>query len=284
MYPQMIFGMGSGRCGTASLTVLLNKQPRVCATHEGQFLPWEHDLVAFYQGLLKEIMMAKKPIVAPVAFYWINYLAEIFRDVRDPKVICLKRRREEVVKSFAGMYQGQNFWSDPEGDKFTGIDPKISPLGEMFPKYNLPKEEAIGIYWDTYYAIAEMWVQRFPERMIIVDSCLMFSDEKYQKAALKFIGIKRPVVDLDIKRNSTAERAEPLVVENLGVSEKAIDEAFKNRYVFGQAAYAKGLPVEVSVQLSDEDWERLIAMPGYDKIPKTGEENGISDNGKSSGR
>lgn len=275
MYPQMIFGMGTGRCGTVSLSELFNKQPKICSTHEGQFLPWEHDLVAFYQGLLKEIFIADKPIVAPVAFYWIKYLSDIFRDVRDPKVVCLKRRREEVIESFAGMYQDRNYWSDPEGDKFTGRNPGIGPLGEMFPSYNLSKEEALGTYWDTYYAIAEAWVERFPERMIIVDTYSMFNDGDYQKAALEFLGIKKPVIDLSIKKNATAERIEPLVLKDLYVSRDTIIEAYKNKLIFGQAAYAKGLSIDMSAQLSDEDWERLIAMPGYDKIPKAGEDNEI---------
>jgi len=275
MYPKMIFGLGTGRCGTVSLSELFNKQSGVCSTHEGQFLPWEHDLVAFYQGILKEIFIAGKPTAAPVAFYWIKYLGNIFRDVRDPKVIVLKRRREEVVASFAGMYQDRNYWSDPKSDKFTGRDPGITPLGEMFPSYPLSKEEALGAYWDTYYDIAESWIKRFPERMIIVDTYSMFNDKKYQRAVLKFLGIKRPVIDINIKKNATAERVEPLILKNVDISQDTIIEAYKNRFVFGQAAYAKGLPVEVSVQLSDEDWERLVAMPGYDKIPKEGQDGSV---------
>jgi len=271
MYPQMIFGMGTGRCGTVSLTTLLNKQPGVSSTHEGQFCPWEHDLVSFYQSVLKEIFLGKKARVAPVAFYWIKYLGDIFRDVRDPKVICLKRRREEVIKSFAGMYQDRNKWSNPDGDKFDGRNPGISPLSAMWPKYNLPKEEAIGKYWDEYYAIAEKWVKMFPERIIIVDTYSMFNDEKYQRAALKFVGIKRPVIDLNIKKNATAERVEPLILKDISISREAAIEARKNQLVFGQAAYARNLPLNIEVTLSDADWDRLVAMPGYDKIPKKGE-------------
>lgn len=271
MYPKMIFGLGTGRCGTVSLTELLNKQEDVCSTHEGQFLPWEHDLVAFYQGLLKEIFMAEKSVVAPVAFYWVKYLGDIFRDVRDPKIICLKRRREEVVKSFAGMYQGKNYWSDPNGDKFTGRNPGTASLGEMWPKHNLPKEEAIGAYWDEYHKIIDDWVIQFPERFIIADTYLMFNDADYQKAALKFVGIENPVIDLNIKKNATAERVEPLVLKDITPDRGAIKQAYQNRYMFGQAAYMRNLPTEVSVQLSDEDWAALEAMPWYDKVPKVGE-------------
>lgn len=222
--------------------------------------------------------MAEKPIVATVAFYWIKYLGDIFRDIRNPKVICLKRRREEVIESFAGMYKDKNFWSDPKGDKFTGIDPKVSPLGEMWPKYNLLKEEAIGKYWDEYYAIAEAWIQMFPEQMIIVDMHSMFNNEKYQRVALKFLGIKKPVIDLDIKKNATAERVTPLILQDAEMPVEDLREVYRNQFIFGQAAYAKGIPIEANIQLSDADWERLIASPEYKNIPKTGEENGSIHN------
>lgn len=274
MYPKMIFGLGTGRCGTSSLTALLNKQTSTHATHEGDIIPWEShdDLMPFYQAVLFNIFNTppdpKIKTRATIAFYWVNYISEIIRDVRDVRIIALKRKREEVVQSFSNMYQGENLWSNPKWAGFDGKKPlRKDILSQMFPKYNASKEAAIGLYWDYYYTAVDYYVDRFPETVIQVDTYSMFNNADYQRAALAFLGYKRPVVDLDIKKAATAERMEPLLIERRSDIWENVQKASNNRYIFGQSAAVKGLDYEPGIELSDSEWRALMALPGIENVP-----------------
>ena len=283
MFPRVRVVCGTGRCGTTSFTELLKLQKNVRATHEGLILPWNKDLIAYYQGLLKFILdpdAKNAKIIANVAFYWKNYLSELFRDIPDIRVLFLQRGREKVVKSFSGMYNQRNLWSDPEGKNFDGRKSKW-PLGEMFPWYDLPKEQAIGRYWDEYYQDAEFWMNKFPENTMLVKTAEVLGDKDVQRKALRFLGIKQPVINTEIKKAQSKDHAFVFDLDR-EVSIKQIKEASRRNGMIGQAGDVLGLDRGVGVQLSNEEWDALMQAPGIEKLMEG--ENGILDNGKSGGR
>ena len=161
---RMIFGTGSGRCGTWSLYTLLKQQLNTLSAHEGVPLPWEQDLTIFWRSIFRlqihpETLAGDKHLIlANTSFVWINYIGEIMSHFLFPKVICLKRDRQEVIESFMN-YNESNPWVDPESEHFDGHGKSSS----LFPKYDLPKDEAIGAYWDEFYNIADYWADKFPE-------------------------------------------------------------------------------------------------------------------------
>ena len=283
MWPKIAIVCGTGRCGTGSFTELLNQQKGVYATHEGLILPWEKDLIAYYQGLLKFILnpdAKDAKIIVNVAFYWKNYLSEIFRDIPGVKVLFLKRDRQKVIDSFAGMYNQRNLWSDPGGGNFDGRKSGW-PLGVMFPSYDLSKKEAIGRYWDEYYTDANFWLEKFPHNTMLVSTEGALTDKIVQKEVLKFLGIKRPTINTEIKKHQSKDRPfifdldKPIDIDSVRKKQREIS-------FFGQAAEALGMESGVEIQLDDEEWDALMQAPGIEKLMEG--QDGNLDNGASKGR
>lgn len=264
---RFIFGIGTGRCGTGSLAKLLDKQPGIWCSHEGEFCPWEKDLVAYYQSLVSLVSKAGETKIGNVAFYWKNYLSEIFRDLNDPKVIVLKRKKEEVIESFASMYHGKNHWSMVEGENWEGRDPGDAPLTAMWPKYDLSKKEAIGQYWDDYYADIPFWMDKFPQNMMLVDMYDLFNKQEIQKQILEFVGIdsKDMVIDTSIWEHKRKDLKGGLLSLKRAFP-KELDQIALNKALYGQAAGYAGLPVDIELQLTEEEMAEARKNPEFEKL------------------
>lgn len=143
---SVIFGIGSGRCGTQSLSVLLNSQEESRFTHEVSTneIPWQRD-VARFNKTLNEVKSRPEKFVGDVAFYHLQYSKEIFAS--DGKIIILKRRRQETIESFLSKSPKANHW-------FEGLESPwlLSGWDKCFPKFaTTNRREAIGLYYDHYY-------------------------------------------------------------------------------------------------------------------------------------
>jgi len=126
---QIVFGLGSGRSGTASLAGLLNAQPNVVCFHEinPAAMAWEsaEDTVASLLRGFHDIMTGAERVLTidrtvhgrtaavprmksleavtgmgDVAHYYLPYVEMILGRVPDARFPCLHRDREEVVQSF----------------------------------------------------------------------------------------------------------------------------------------------------------------------------------------
>ncbi len=102
--PRLILGVGTGRCGTLSLSRLLNRQPGLRVTHERQpYLPWKcespRDLIAARLNALRADN-AGSAIAGDVAFYYLNYLPDALELDDRLRVVCLRRPKHEVVASY----------------------------------------------------------------------------------------------------------------------------------------------------------------------------------------
>ncbi len=267
---QFIFGLGSGRCGTGTLAKLLDKQKGISSSHEGQFCPWEKDLVAFYQSIIGLVNETTEPRIATVAFYWRNYLSEIFRDFKNPKLIVLKREKQKVVESFASLYQDKNHWSDPEGKNWDGRDPKSAPLAAMFPKYDLSKKDAIAQYWEDYYNDGELkyWMKRFPRNIMLIRSEKFWEGEEAQKKIFRFLGIpkKEMVFDTSIWAHKRPEKENVLTLDR--PMPKEMQNWGKNRALYGSAARHSGIPTEMEFQLTEEEFNQIKDHPDIKRLIK----------------
>ena len=257
---QFIFGIGTGRCGTGTLAELLGQQKGIYARHEGQFCPWEKDIVAFYQSICDLMKDANELRIATVAFYWRNYLSEIFRDFNNPKVIVLKRAREGVVNSFGSMYRNKNHWSNPEWEGFDGNKPGVTVLNAMWPKYDLPKLEAIGAYWDEYYndGLIDYWLDKFPQNIMLMRSEELWKSEDAQRIIFDFIEIDESdrVYDTSVWKHKRQEDPPYLALDREPPSELrkiAIEKALYGR----KAMEITGRPLDVEVQLTEEEFSRI---------------------------
>lgn len=193
----VFLGIGTGRCGTVSLAKLLDAQPDVICTHEERpHLPWDfdwkkkEDWEAFQTHVARfKQRQAIARLAGDVAFYWLPYLHEMFSSFPDLKVICLKRDREETIRSYMKKTQGRNHWMHHDGKKW-----RLDPIWDKcYPKYDVEsKEEAIGRYWDDYYRAVEDWARHYPDQVRVFSTHVLNSEEG-QDEIFAFLGLKEHV-------------------------------------------------------------------------------------------
>lgn len=196
---KFIFGVGSGKCGTVSFAKLLELN-KVAATHEKFFMPWEYDCMAGFKGIAY-LYYREAEYVADSAFYWINYIELIRSYVPSPKVVCLKRDRDEVVNSWMSYNDPRNYWTSPSSKYWGEPEDSIDIRMMMFPKYDLPKKDAIIEYWDEYYRKAEYWQSKYPEILKIYSMHDVLNTEDGQRDMFKFVGMENPIISLNKKYN-----------------------------------------------------------------------------------
>lgn len=214
---RIIFGIGTGRCGTQSLAALLGEQEGVdYASHEygRTWTRWGVDVVFLYR-IISNLSARPGDIVADVSFYHLSNMEAILslgdRDIKrniDFKVICLKRDKELVLRSFMKATKSDrgefNHWTDRASKHWT--DNNYDEYGQwdpMYPKYDLPKEEAIGKYYDDYYTKAEDLFKKFPGNFRIFDTVSVLNNESAQIDMLEFAGFTPGplAIRLDIRKN-----------------------------------------------------------------------------------
>lgn len=184
----MIFGMGTGRCGTWTLHRILQNQPDTVVTHEGFANPWEPDYCIFYEAILNMLVNYRAPIIGNIGWYWINYVGRILNSFDDPKCVCLKRPMDQVVTSFMNYLPGVNKWTDPLSVYWKPTVYSITPDRDQWPRYDAPRKRALERYWKDYYATAEFWQNRLPNNFLLIDMHEALNTEDGQHRMLSFLG------------------------------------------------------------------------------------------------
>jgi hypothetical protein len=192
-----IIGLGTGRCGTQTLAHLLNKQPGFSVSHEAVVSPWEPS--DFYiQKIIFELNNRANPVVGDISFYYLNYCEQFIEQLFDVKFPIMKRRLEPTVKSYMAWTKGRNHWSKELGKG----EKKDRIWDNCYPKYNLPKEDALRLYCVEYYKQCEDLIWKYPELFKIFD-VETFNTQEGQDQLFEFIGVKEEnrVYDIGIKSN-----------------------------------------------------------------------------------
>jgi hypothetical protein len=144
---KYIFGIGSGRCGTTSLSSILNNQDNANVSHElsGRLqLPWEVD-ERMFDIYFKSIVNRSDQIVGDVSFYLINYIPKLIERLPDCKIVILQRDKNQTIDSMLRKTVGLNHWvTNPR---------RFSTFDKCFPKFDEhhSKAERISSYYDLYY-------------------------------------------------------------------------------------------------------------------------------------
>jgi hypothetical protein len=163
---KFIFGLGTGRCGTHSLQSLLNQQSNSNVTHEFGDIPaltWSRDK-DMYRRQLKRIESRREHFVGDVGFYWLPYVEELMNDC-NPKIIVLKRNKQETIESYMKKTIGRNHWQTHDGQMY-----RSDHWDRCYPKYICEsKEKAIGLYWEEYYKTCQILSNRYPNNIKIYD-------------------------------------------------------------------------------------------------------------------
>ena len=206
---KLVFGLGSGRCGTASLAFLLSQQESTFSSHElFPILPWKPDMSTLtYKWTQLDHQAHLYDVVFDAGIYYFSYVPALIKSWNmheyakqryDLKFVCLKRDKESVVESFLLKFKKQN--NNPLQDH--GDDSLVvNEWDNSFPKYpnDLSLREAIERFYDDYYEIANQYSEIYPENFKIFDTnCL--NSESGVTSLLRFIGYERFNVQTGIQK------------------------------------------------------------------------------------
>ncbi len=183
---QVVFGLGSGRCGTQSLAAWLNTQEGAIVTHEsrGPAITWNSAEGMIDQVLHEFYSSPQARLIGDVASYYLPYVEHILAAQPTARFICLKRDRGETIASFLTKTLHKNHWIEHDGARW-----KHTPWDRCFPKYaESDKAAAIGRYWDDYYRQAATLEARHPSAFRVFLTAAL-NEAKGQHAILDFLSI-----------------------------------------------------------------------------------------------
>jgi len=224
---KLIIGLGTGRCGTVSLSSFLNDQPNTNVVHEGHvkgdkfdrvihegdiekekggrhLFRWDGSPEAVFQYLesLRQHSSAKR--FGDVAYYFLPYAEAILERWPMSKFVVLKRERSATVDSFLRKTQGRNHWMDHDGSQWEN-DPDFDPT---FPTLDASsKKAALEQYWDLYYRRVDRLLDRYPDSFTL-HSVSALNTSKGRKEILSFIGYEgaEMVVSGKYKKNANKRK------------------------------------------------------------------------------
>lgn len=180
---RVLIGLGTGRCGTLSLSMLLNSQPHAHVTHEAfkYRLDWYADSDSI-RTKLGAILERSGHLVGDVHSTWLPHVRVILEHVPECRLICLKRPRQEVISSFVAWVGTDNHWqAEAHAGKWSPCYPKYACLGS--------REAAIGVYWDDYYDEIARLRGEFPGSLQVFATQDLNTQEGVSRL-LAFAGIK----------------------------------------------------------------------------------------------
>ena len=193
---EVIFGLGTGRCGTHSLAHLFNSQNSSSFSHEIggiPFLPWEPSKGTFRHAI-GTVEESGADFVGDVAFYWLRYVNDIIELYPTAKFVVLQRDRQAVIDSYMKWTPTRNHWKS-----HMGLEWLECTWDNCFPTYSndLTKEEAIGKYWDEYYSRVDI-LERIHPLHFYHFKTEHLNDESKVQTMLEWCGFKdiKPITNI----------------------------------------------------------------------------------------
>lgn len=190
---NMIIGLGTGRCGSVSLSLLLSQQQSCYISHENnraRLLPWVIDSKRFekyYHDICNRD--PQNNWHGDVAYYNLPYVRLYLERNPETKFIVLRREKEQVVNSFCIKTEAkEKKWNHWQHIEQLPLNKKWFETMPTYPN-QLTKKEALNLYYDEYYKLCDMVI---PERnrYDITTSDLNVRQECIKM--LKFCGFDKP--------------------------------------------------------------------------------------------
>lgn len=195
---KLIVGLGSGRSGTASLAYFLDSQADAYIVHEssfglpaflrytvGNYMPWNKDILKLFRWHDSLTYYSKnKMLYGDVCSSLIQYVPDIYKLNANVVFVCMRRDKEEVVKSFEELTVGSNHWQLNKLSKY------VDYWYDMYPKYDgLSKTQSINCYWEEYYLKAECYQAEYSNFKIFDLEDL--NSDSGRNAILQHIGVSK---------------------------------------------------------------------------------------------
>jgi hypothetical protein len=196
---KVIIGLGPGRCGTMSLSIILAAQKDVMAHHESEpGLDWDSSIYEFIGkwASLFYFVAPILPFVADIANWYLPFVPYILEVNPKAKFVCIRRDIEEVVASFMLKVSTTSHWTDIGSEHWHASWERGHHYRKRFPKYDLPKEEGCRRYVTEYYKQCEEYAKDLPDNFRIFDIEVLNSEDGI-KSILEFCGIKREECSID---------------------------------------------------------------------------------------
>lgn len=214
---QVVIGLGTGQCGSSSLTELLRSQTGAHVTHEmPPRLSWqgEPDRLPVHAARF-ELLRDYYGLIGDCSHYWLPYADELAKQFEGIKFVILKRDREATVASFmkikgiAGKAAKSaiNHWIDHDGSHF-----QKNIWDDVYPKYGEKDlEKALALYWDDYYAQCDALARRYPgqSKLVATES---LGEPDCQVDLLAFCGVEdaKTVAGLHLNADGSVEAGNAL--------------------------------------------------------------------------
>lgn len=215
-----VVGLGTGRCGTRSLTKFLEGNG-IPARHEHHKLRFDP---VFETTRRTNIAINELKDYADIGFYWLNYVPIALKWFPETKFICLERKKEEVIESFARQNRyGLNpivvflqlcrrsnhevfyYRETVSDDELEKMDPqtrefvrhmwdtpmmKYPDMENRFPDYEIYKpRKFLDKYWDEYHKQAVEWEKVYPDNFLRIEMHHALNTQGGNKRILRHIGV-----------------------------------------------------------------------------------------------
>jgi hypothetical protein len=192
---QLVFGLGTGRSGSTTLSYLLGAQESTYASHEHPpILQWNGSSAQFSFHLRRMLLLSRiYRHVADVSHWWLPRICEILGHVPSARFIVVQRDRQKTIDSFLRIKGDDtkgtiHHWITHDGTHF-----RRNLWDSTYPKFqSQDKAQAIGMYWDAYYAQARQAAAAYPKQVRVVGLSEL-SDPLKQDEILGFCRFLRPV-------------------------------------------------------------------------------------------
>ena len=173
---QIVIGIGSGRCGTTSLSYLLSGCRGVLVTHEEIPGPrWppkpKHAgkaLRFLVEGRFEDVSGVRAPhTTGDVALYWGPYVEEMIGYIPDLRVIGLIREKAACVESLHETFQTDSYITQP--------------AVQAYPTVEGEGREAWANYWDLYHDLITSLAKKHPDNVTAIRTEEMSTREGQRK-------------------------------------------------------------------------------------------------------
>ncbi len=201
----LVIGIGTGRCGSTSLATLLDSQEGAAVTHEhAPVLAWGRGTGAdgFHIRRFRN-HAGRHGLFGDVAHWWLPRLPDLIAAFPDIRVIVLRREREATVRSFVKLRAGAGGAGFAWGGNREGIGPHNIWRSTYPPSEPMEFAEAIGRYWDRYYAEAAETLAETDAAHLLVETERL-GEPDTQRRILEHLGIarERQVILPDLHQNA----------------------------------------------------------------------------------
>ena len=189
---KYIIGIGTGRCGSKTLTQLLNDCSncnfrhewvirekktfrRIYANRGKKLLTWNFNLEKA-QERLKELKELKGKIVGDIGYFYLNYIDYFMNNLSNLKIIHLERDKKAHLKSQMKV----------------GLGLRIEHKHKALPVFPYAKtiEDSINKYWELYKREVAILKCKYPGKILTIKTENL-SKNHIQKIIFDFIEIPK---------------------------------------------------------------------------------------------